>query len=169
MGWWDELEASITAKLEDFLRANPDLAAAMEQDTLAEQEAQTRHLLQQLRGETQKLEQKILATGEQIRLWHERLELAQRAGRPDLVEAAKVRQAMFMTQGNQYWAELTVAQKRIQQLETLLTQIQSQRQQTQPQPRTSPGFSTSDAIDNEFKRLELEREFEQLKRDMGRR
>ncbi len=167
MGWWDELEASIAAKLDDFLRANPDVAAAMEQDTLAEQETQTRHLLQQLRGETQKLEQKILATGEQIRVWQERLELAERAGRLDLLEAAKVRQGMFMTQGNQYWAELTVAKKRTQQLEALLAQIQSQRQQVQPP--TSPNPRTSDAVDKEFKHLELEREFEQLKRDMGRR
>jgi len=86
MGWWDELEASLTARLDDFLRANPDVAAEMERDTLAEQETQTRQLLQQLRGETQKLEQKILATGEQIRLWHGRLKLAEQAGRQDFIQ-----------------------------------------------------------------------------------
>jgi uncharacterized protein (TIGR04376 family) len=168
MGWWDELEASLTARLDDFLRANPDVAAEMERDTLAEQETQTRQLLQQLRGETQKLEQKILATGEQIRLWHGRLKLAEQAGRQDLIQAAKVRQGMFMTQGNQYWAELTVAKKRIQQLETLLAQIQSKRQQVQSQTHASPGHRTSEGVEREFRHLELEKEFEQLKRDMGR-
>jgi uncharacterized protein (TIGR04376 family) len=169
MGWWDELEASLTAKLDDFLRAHPDLAAEMEQDTLAEQETQTRQLLQQLQGETQTLEQKILATGEQIRLWHERLALAERAGRQDLIHAAKMRQGILMTQGNQYWAELTVAKKRIQQLQALLTQIQSKRQQVQPQTDSSSGYQTPDRVEKEFRNLELEREFEQLKRDMGRK
>ncbi|APB32623.1 hypothetical protein GlitD10_0316 [Gloeomargarita lithophora Alchichica-D10] len=168
MEWWDELEASLSAKLDDFLRAHPDVAAGMEQDTLAEQETQTRQLLQQLRRETQTLEQKILTTGEQIRLWHERLKLAERSGRRDLVEAAKVRQGILMTQGNQYWAELTVTKKRIQQLETLLTQIQSKREHVQKKPASAPSQSTSDSVDNEFKTMELELEFEKLKREMGR-
>lgn len=168
MGWWDELEASLEAKLDDFLRAHPDLAAAMEQDTLAEQETQTRQLLQELRGQTQTLEKKILETGEQIRLWHERLQLAERAGRPDLVEAARVKQGVLMAQGNQYWAELTVTKKRIQQLETLLTQIQAKRTQVKKQPARA-SYNTPDAVDKEFKAMELELEFEKLKRDMGRK
>ncbi|WP_448381154.1 hypothetical protein [Gloeomargarita sp.] len=168
MGWWDDLEAYLSAKLDDFLQAHPDIAAAMEQDTLAEQETQTRHLLQQLQGEMQTLEQKILETGQQIRLWQERLGLAERAQRPDLLEAAKMRQQVLMTQGHQYWAELTVTKKRIQQLETLLAQIQAKRQKakTSYSPTTS---STPDAVEKEFQNMELELEFERLKREMGRR
>ncbi len=168
MGWWDDLEAYLSAKLDDFLHAHPDIAAEMEQDTLAEQETQTRHLLQQLQGEVQTLEQKILETGQQIRLWQERLGLAQRAQRPDLLEAAKMRQQVLMTQGNQYWAELTVTKKRIQQLETLLAQIQAKRQQVKT-PYTQATNLTADTIEKEFQNLELELEFERLKREMGHR
>ncbi|MEN9233819.1 MAG: hypothetical protein Q6J44_01275 [Gloeomargarita sp. DG02_4_bins_56] len=169
MGWWDELEASLSAKLDEFLQAHPDLAAAMEEDTLAEQENQTRRLLRELRGQTQTLEKKIRETGEQIRLWHERLQLAQRSGRQDLVAAAQVRKDVLMAQGRQYWAELTVTQKRMQQLETLLTQIQSKQAQVKQKPASSTSVrTTSDAVDQKFKEMELELEFEKLKREMGR-
>ena len=166
MGWWDDLEAYLSAKLDDFLQAHPDIAAEMEQETLAEQEHQTRQLLHQLQQETQTLEQKILATGQQIRLWHERLGLAERAQRPDLIEAAKMQQRVLMNQGNQYWAELTLAKKRIQQLEALLNQIQAKQKQTKRKVTTS--YSTADAVEKEFKNLELEMEFERLKKEMGR-
>ncbi len=168
MGWWDELEASLSAKLDEFLQAHPDLAAAMEEDTLAEQENQTRRLLRELRGQTQTLEKKIRETGEQIRLWHERLQLAQRSGRQDLVAAAQVRKDVLMAQGRQYWAELTVTQKRMQQLETLLTQIQSKQAQVKQKPASTSVRNTSDAVDKKFKEMELELEFEKLKREMGR-
>lgn len=168
MGWWDELEASLSAKLDEFLQAHPDIAAAMEADTLAEQESQTRRLLRELRGQTQTLEKKIRETGEQIRLWHERLQLAQRSGRQDLVAAAQVRKDVLMTQGKQYWAELTITKKRIQQLETLLTQIQSQRAQAKQKPASTSVRNTSAAVDQKFKEMELELEFEKLKREMER-
>lgn len=167
MEWWDELEATLSAKLDDFLQANPDMAARLEQETLSEQEAQTRRLLQQLERDRQNLEQKIRNTAKDIRLWHERQLLAEQAKRPDLVAAARQRQETLMQQGKQYWAELQVNQKRRQQTETLLRQIQAKRQQS---PTTIPKRKTAspDAVEREFQALEIEREFEKLKREMGR-
>lgn len=165
MHWWDELEATLSAKLDEFLQAHPDVAARLEAETLSEQETQTRRLLQQLQRERQDLEQKIRSTAQDIRLWRERQQLAEQAKRPDLVAAAQQRQQALMAQGNQYWAQLRVNQKRLQQTEALLRQIQNQRRQVKTPTGKAP---SPEALEREFQALEIEQEFEKLKREMGR-
>lgn len=164
MHWWDELEATLSAKLDEFLQTHPDLAARLEAETLSEQETQTRCLLQQLRRERQDLEQKIRSTARDIRLWRERQQVAEQAKRPDLVAAAQQRQQTLMAQGNQYWAQLRVNQKRLQQTEALLRQIQKQRRQVKIPTSQAP---SPNALEREFQALEIEQEFEKLKREMG--
>jgi uncharacterized protein (TIGR04376 family) len=192
MGAFEDMSRFLEARLDEFLKAHPELELQVLEDQLREQENDTQKTLRQLAAEEQKAQQNILKTAEEVQLWHGRIAKAEQAQRPDLAEAAKEREAAFLRQGNQQWAQMSLAQEQIKQVNTLAEQIRSRRKDLQakirqqaqnktPQSPPTPQawqatatpkksfFEEVDPLDAKFKTLEMEEELETLKRKLGQR
>ncbi len=192
MGAFEDMSRFLEARLDEFLKAHPELELQVLEDQLREQENDTQKTLRQLAAEEQQAQQNILKTAEEVQLWHGRIAKAEQAKRPDLAEAAKEREAAFLRQGNQQWAQMSLAQQQIKQVNTLAEQIRSRRKDLQakirqqaqnktPQSPPTPQawqatatpkksfFEEVDPLEAKFKTLEMEEELEALKRKLGQR
>jgi uncharacterized protein (TIGR04376 family) len=193
MGAFEDMSRFLEERLEEFLKAHPNLELQVLEDRLREQEQDAQKTLRQLTVEEQQAQQSILKTAQEVQLWHGRIAKAEQANRPDLAEAAREREAAFLRQGNQQWAQMSLAQQRIEQVKTLTEQIRSRRQdlnaeirqqaqnkppQSSPTPQawqktaTSPKqslFEDLDPLEAKFKTLEMEEELESLKRKLNQR
>jgi uncharacterized protein (TIGR04376 family) len=192
MGAFEDMSRFLEARLDEFLKAHPELELQVLEDQLREQENDTQKTLRQLAAEEQQAQQNILKTAEEVQLWHGRIAKAEQAKRPDLVEAAKEREAAFLRQGNQQWAQMSLAQEQIKQVNTLAEQIRTRRKDLQakirqqaqhktPQSPPTPQawqatatpknsfFEEVDPLEAKFKTLEMEEELETLKRKLGQR
>lgn len=192
MGAFEDMSRFLEARLDEFLKAHPELELQVLEDQLREQENDTQKTLRQLAAEEQQAQQNILKTAEEVQLWHGRIAKAEQAKRPDLAEAAKEREAAFLRQGNQQWAQMSLAQQQIKQVNILAEQISSRRKDLQvkirqqaqnktPQSPPTPQawqatatpkksfFEEVDPLEAKFKTLEMEEELEALKRKLGQR
>ena len=131
MGAFEDMSRFLEERLDEFLKAHPDLELQVLDDQLREQERDTQKTLRQLETEEQQAQQKILKTAEEVQLWHGRIATANQANRLDLAAAAQEREAALLRQGNQQWATMSLAQQRIVQVKALAEQIQSRRQDLQ--------------------------------------
>jgi uncharacterized protein (TIGR04376 family) len=183
---FDDMTRFLEARLDEFLKAHPTLELQGLEDQLREQEDITQRSLQQLVNEEKAAEKAILDTAEEVKRWHERISKAEQAKRPDLVTAAKEREAALLRQGNQQWAQMELLKRNVQQTQVLLQQIGQRRQELQeklkeqrsaPPKQTPEAWKTAtnqwssnsdDPLEEKFKRWELEEELESLKRQMRR-
>jgi uncharacterized protein (TIGR04376 family) len=183
MSLFDDLSRFLTTRLEEFLKAHPELELQALEDQLRQQEADVVRLLAESRAEEQTLKSSILATAEEIKTWHLRVEKASKANRPDLAKGAQDREADLLNQGNQLWGRMQGAQERIKQMENLHRQIQLRRQELKEklqtlkaQQKTSPtppetekwsGWTKPSAawddLERQFHELEVEQELQKLK------
>jgi uncharacterized protein (TIGR04376 family) len=190
MGVFEDMSRFLEERLDEFLKTHPDLELQVLEDQLREQEEEVQKTLRQLTGEEQQAQNDILKTAEEVQRWHERIAKAEQAKRPDLAEAAREREAAFLRQGNQQWAQMSLAQQQIQQIGILAAQLRSRRQdlqikirqQSQSRPPESPPtpqswreaapqprknlFEGLDPLEARFKELEMEEELETLKRKL---
>ncbi len=179
MGLFDDVGRFFESRLEEFLKAHPDLELQALDEQLRQQETDTVRLLAESRAEQQRLQKSILATAEEVKTWHLRVEKAQRYSRPDLVKGAQDREAALLSQGNQLWGQMKGGQERIQKLEELHTQIQKKRAEVKTKLRdvqtqqhrakaeqwsgwTKPSEPWGD-LDRKFRELEVEEEINRLK------
>ncbi len=193
MGAFEDMNRFLEERLEEFLKSHPNLELQILDDQLREQESALQKTLLQMTAEQQQTQQSILKTAQEVQRWHERIEKAGQANRPDLAEAARDREAALLRQGNQQWAQMGLLKQNIQQTQKLTAQMNSRRQDLQvkireaktsakgsPTPQSWQSSTTdqpwtsqytpsgSDALDAQFKRWEMEEELEALKRKMGR-
>ena len=124
MSIFDNINQFVEQQLEDFLRKHPHLELSALEEQLKEQERDTKNLITEFQFKEKKLQQEIIAIADKIKTWHARVDMAEAAGRPDLAEAAKEREAALLRQGNQVWGKMEGVKKRIPQAEDLLKQIQ---------------------------------------------
>jgi uncharacterized protein (TIGR04376 family) len=190
MGVFEEMSRFLEERLDEFLKTHPDLELQVLEDQLREQEEEVQKTLRQLATEEQKAQQDILKTAEEVQRWHERVAKAEQAKRLDLAEAAREREAAFLRQGNQQWAQMSLAQQQIKQVELLAAQIRSRRQdvqvkiqqqiqsktaqsaptpqswqETTPRPRKNL-YEGLDPLEARFKELEMDEELAALKRKL---
>jgi uncharacterized protein (TIGR04376 family) len=198
MGLFEDFSTFLEARMEEFLRNNPDLELLALDEKLRDQEEETIRLLADLRLREKKIQDEILATAQEVQRWHVRIEKARSAQRLDLLKPAEEREAALLRQGNQLWGQMEVVKERIKQATELQKQIQIRKQevkakvleaqsrvqaaraaayqQAEQQWQTmgwSQGyrFSSSgaaDPLEQKFKQWETEEELEELKRQMGR-
>ncbi len=184
----DDLLRFLETRLEEFLRAHPELELQAIEEQLRQQEADTTKLIAETRAEQQRLQQSILATAQEIKRWHERVEKAKQANRPDLASGAQQREADLLKQGNQLWGQMQGAKERLQNMEELLRRVQERRREVKDRmaemARTrqaekaaqasseasdrwsgwsQPSSNWSD-LEREFLKLETDLELEELKR-----
>ncbi len=176
MGLFEDLSRFLESRLEEFLKAHPDLELQALDEQLRQQEADTVRLMAESRAEEQRLKQSILATAEDIKTWHHRVEKATQHNRLDLAKGAQDREAALLNQGNQLWGQMKGSQERIQQLEELYRRVQVKRQEVKEKLKqvktqqakeqwsgwTKPAEPWQD-LDRKFQELELEDEMQQLK------
>lgn len=193
MGAFEDMNRFLEERLEEFLKSHPNLELQILEDQLREQESALQKSLLQMTTEQQQIQQTILKTAQEVQRWHERIEKAKQAKRPDLAEAARDREAALLRQGNQQWAQMGLIKQNIQQTQKLAAQIQSRRQDLQvkireakaapkgsPTPQSWQTSTTdqpwtsqytpsgSDSLEAQFKVWEMEEELDALKRKMGR-
>lgn len=192
MGAFEDMNRFLEARLEEFLKAHPNLELQVLDDQLQEQLSALQKSLVQIKAEEQQIQKTILTTAQEVQRWHERIEKAEQAKRPDLASAARDREAALLRQGNQQWAQMELLKQSLQQTQTLTEKIKSRRQdlqvkiqELQATPKTSPtpqswqsntaqpwtsqySPSGADDLEAQFKRWEMEEELEALKRKLGR-
>ncbi len=193
MGLFDDLSQFLETRLEEFLRSHPQLELMALDDQLQEQEDDTRKLLTDLRRQETQLQEQIVTTAQEVKLWHIRIEKARTAGRLDLAEPAQEREAALLREGNQLWGQMQGVKDRIQKTEELQRQVQTRRQEvkrriqeakaaeaTVRDPDVSreaaswnqatryPPRSPADPLEQKFRQWEMDDEIDQLKRQMGR-
>ncbi|HEY9675704.1 MAG TPA: TIGR04376 family protein [Waterburya sp.] len=192
MGLFDDFNRFLENRLEEFLRNNPHLELQALDEQLREQEEDTLRLIADLQQQQKNLQDDILAIAQDIQRWHERVDKANSHGRQDLAQAAQEREAALLRQGNQRWGQMEGVKQRIQKAQELIRQIQTRRQevrvkakeveaartsyQTQQQTETFGWNQSSDrnipsgadALEEKFRRWELQEELDQMKRNMGR-
>lgn len=185
MGLFDDLNLFLEARLEEFLRNNPQLELQALEEQLREQAAETSRLITDLQAQEKQLQTEILNTAQEIQRWHTRIEKAQAAGRQDLTQAAREREAALLRQGNQRWGQMQALKEQIKQTQALQGQIRVRQQEVQekvqaetarPTPtvegQTVNGWnypdSDPDRLEEKFRRWEMDEELEELKRSMGR-
>ncbi|MEM6446196.1 MAG: TIGR04376 family protein [Cyanobacteria bacterium P01_D01_bin.123] len=182
----EDLIRFLETRLEEFLRSHPELELQALEEQLHQQETDTSRLISQSRSEQQRLQSSILSTAQEIKTWHQRIDRAVAANRPDLAQGARDREASLLQQGNLLWGQMEGAKTRIQEMEKLLQQIKTRRQEVQerintsadtrsrstastPPPSSSWSSSSnqsakSDDLEKQFSDLETELELQALKR-----
>jgi len=193
MGLFDDLNQFLESRLEEFLRSHPQLELMALDDQLQEQVEDTRKLLTDLHRQETQLQEKIVATAQDVKLWHIRIEKAKAAGRFDLAEPAQEREAALLREGNQFWGQMQGVKERIQKTGELQRQVQIRRQEVQRKIKEAKAAETAtrsqdtsreaagwnqaprfqqrsgaDPLDQKFRQWEMDGEIDQLKRQMGR-
>lgn len=194
MSIFDNINQFVEKQLEDFLRKHPHLELSALEEQLKEQERDTKSLIAQFRLKEKQLQQEIIAIAEKIKVWHTRVGTAEAAGRPDLAEAAKEREAALLRQGNQVWGKMEGVKKRIPQAEELLQQIQQRLKVVQAKyaevksttqdksaDRYTKGWNqgvsdnsvnyssdSDDPLEAKFQQLELDEELASIKKNMNK-
>jgi uncharacterized protein (TIGR04376 family) len=193
MGLLEDISRFLETRLEEFIRANPQVELQVLDDQLRSQEQEVSKLIPEFRTQEKQFQDQILAIAEDIKVWHGRAQKATESGRVDLANGAKDREAALLRQGNQVWAQMELMRKRISQTVELQSQIQLRRQEVQvkisesakkrspPEPNKSQGWSKAnwenlnppsarndDPLEAQFRNWEMDEELEQLKRKMNR-
>lgn len=187
----DDLLRFLETRLEEFLRAHPELELQALEEQLRQQEADTTKLIAETRADQQRLQQSILATAQEIKRWHERVAKARKANRPDLASGAQQREADLLNQGNQLWGQMQGAKERLQNMEDLLRRVQQRKREVRDRiaemarvRQTEAATATSSQVDDkwsgwsqpssnwsdlerEFQRFETDLELEEMKRQQN--
>ena len=176
----DDLLRFLETRLEEFLRAHPTLELQALEEQLRQQEADTTKLIAETRADQQRLQQSILATAQEIKRWHERVQKAQKANRPDLAQGAQQREADLLNQGNQLWGQMQGAKERLQNMEELLRRVQQRKREVRDRitemarARQAEAAASANAVDEEWSGWsqpssnwnDLEREFQRFETDL---
>jgi uncharacterized protein (TIGR04376 family) len=191
VGLFEDINQFLEQRLEEFARNNPHLELQVLEEQLRQQEKESLRLIIDLQGQEKRSQDEILETAEQIKNWHQRIDKANAAGRPDLAQAAQEREAALLRQGNLLWGKMQGIKQQMEKAKELLRQIQIKRQEltkqaaaaqsertkTQPaswetrtwgQNPTTPPPEKGDDLDRKFSRWETEMELQEMKRKMGR-
>ena len=180
MSLFDDLSRFLETRLDEFLKAHPELELQALDDQLNQQETDARRLLEQSRADEKRIQSSILTLAQEIKTWHLRVEKATKANRPDLAKRARQRETALLNQGNQLWGQMQGSKERIQQMESLLSRVQQRRQQvkdklrdlkTQQQANTYAETSWGkpvdpyDELEKEFQKLEVDAEIQKMKQN----
>ena len=192
MSIFDDFSRFLETRLEEFLKNNPHLELQALLEQLREQEEEALKLIVEKEGQKKHLEAEILSLAEEIQSWHKRVAKAEAAGRLDLAQRAKEREAALLRQGNQLWGQMEAAKQQITNGKTLLTQIRTRKEELQNKARqaqaaqakaaqTKANYDTkgwnetinystynkaTDPLEADFQKWELDDELDQLKRNL---
>lgn len=192
MGLFEDLSRFLENRLEEFLRNNPQLELEALLEQLREQEEDTLKLIAELQLQEKRAQEEILSTATEIQKWHIRIQKAKASGREDLAAKAEQVEASLLREGNQRWGQMQGIKERITQAKELVRKIQTRRQEVQAKAtqaqaerakaaqaqqriqsngwwnQSSSSTSGYEDLEEQFRRLEMNDELEQMKRNMGK-
>ncbi|MEB3268462.1 MAG: TIGR04376 family protein [Leptolyngbya sp.] len=129
MGIFEDLSRFLESRLDEFLQTHPHLELMALEEQLRGQEEDAINLLGDLKRRQQQIEDSILVTAQEVQRWHQRIQKAQTANRPDLVKPAQEREAALLREGNHLWGQMKGIHDRIDQTRTLQKQIHEMRRE----------------------------------------
>jgi uncharacterized protein (TIGR04376 family) len=193
MGFFSEVGQFFETRLEEFLKAHPQLELQAIAEQLQEQEQEANRLTQDLQRQLTQTEQQIAQVAQDIQHWHKRTQQAEAGGRPDLAKAAQAREAALFRQGNQLWGKMQGLKKRLEKAQSLLVQLQQKRQEVkqkmdelQASQKVEDVYSSSwesftgtagdrqtynsatDPLEAQFQQWEVDEQIRQMKQKMNR-
>jgi uncharacterized protein (TIGR04376 family) len=129
MGVFEDLSRFLESRLDEFLQAHPHLELMALEEQLRGQEEDAINLLGDLKRRQKQIEDRILTTAQEVQRWHQRVQRAQAANRPDLAQPAQEREAALLREGNHLWGQMKGVRDRIEQTRTLQRQIHDKRRE----------------------------------------
>lgn len=191
MSVFDDLSKFLEARLDEFLKANPQLELLALEEQLRGQEEDAVTTFSMLKRRQQQIEASILETAEEVKRWHLRIQKAKSAQRLDLVGPAQEREAALLREGNHLWGQMKGVKEKMGQTQVLQQQIKTKRQELKAriaqeaanraarpaQEASTTGWQQApysfnrrpiDPLEESFQRWETEAELEELKRQMGK-
>ena len=157
MSWLDDLEARLDSELEQFLAANPDQEALLQDQ---EDQDRRRELLAQrreLQSQAERQRQGLLHLAGEIRQWQERSRKARGAGAAELAGRADDHVEALMQQGRSRWKELAGLGRRFGEVEAAMAELKARQSRAR-----RPGSGAD--LERDWAAFEAEQELERLRR-----
>ena len=147
---------------------NPNLELRSLLKQLQIQEQHTQRLIANLQRQEESLQNQIIAIARDVQIWNTRIKDAKAAQRIESDRTAVDKEAALRREGDRLWRQMEETKKRLMEAQKLLVKIYHKRQQVLAKADNFPGYQTgSNNVEQEFQRLEIDSELEQLKRNLG--
>ncbi|GAB4303158.1 MAG: TIGR04376 family protein [Geminocystis sp.] len=182
----------LESKLDEFLQSNPELNLTIIAQEIKQEKEDTIGLINKLESRRKQLELDILKLVQDIKIWCERIEKAEKANRNDLAKEAEERKNTLLSQGNFAWQEMEKVKNQIlennsklinlenkeREINLKVKELEKAKQWTQSNSNTSnynsygsyrnSGFNNSnDDLEKKFRDWEVSVELEELKKKMS--
>ncbi|MTF38983.1 TIGR04376 family protein [Cyanobacterium aponinum UTEX 3222] len=182
----------LESKLDEFLQSNPELNLTIIAQEIKQEKEDTIGLINKLESRRKQLELDILKLVQDIKIWCERIEKAEKANRNDLAREAEERKNTLLSQGNFAWQEMEKVKNQIlennsklinlenkeREINLKVKELEKAKQWTQSNSNTSnynsygsyrnSGFNNSnDDLEKKFRDWEVSVELEELKKKMS--
>lgn len=157
--WFDELESRLNARLEQFLDANPEQEALLQQQEQTERRLDLIRRRRQLQLEAERERQILLQLADDIRQWQQRIQRARGAGALELAERAERHCESLMERGRLAWDQLG-------RLGQTWDAINDELEQLRHQERRARAASPARPMDleQEWAAFEADQDLERLRR-----
>jgi len=182
----------LESKLDEFLQSNPELNLTIIAQEIKQEKEDTIRLINKLESKRKQLELDILKLVQDIKIWCERIEKAEKANRNDLAKEAEERKNTLLSQGNFAWQEMEKVKNQIvennnklinlenkeREINLKVKELEKAKQWTQSHSNDSnynsyrsynnSGFNNSnDDLEKKFRDWEVSVELEELKKKMS--
>jgi len=192
MSIFENFTTFLESKLEEFLKSNPQLNLTILAQEVKQEKQDTLRLINQLEIRQKKLETDILKLVQDIKMWCERIEKAEKAHRIDLATEAEQRKNLLLSQGNITWQEMDTVKSqlangrkkmisieekereinlKIQELEK--TKYQTNNNYNSSTNNASSNYNSStfnninDDLEKKFRDWEVSMELDEMKKNMN--
>ena len=182
MGLFEDFSNFLESRLDEFLKSNPELNLTILEQEVKQQKKDTIKLINSLDSQQKILENKIVALGKDISVWHSRIDKAKQAGRFDLAQGAEEKQASLLQEGNVAWQKMEdVKQKSLDAKKLLITLEEKEREINMKleqvrkvhQSYSSSNkfdqkytYSSNDDLETKFQQWEIEQELQNMKKNL---
>lgn len=193
MSIFDNFTTFLESKLDEFLQNNPQLNLTILAQEIKQEKQDTIKIISQLETKQKKLETEILKLVQDIKLWCERIEKAEKAKRIDLAQEAEQRKNLLLSQGNIAWQEMKKVKAQIanskqkminieqkeREINLKIQELEKTKYQREHYSKTSTDSSYSnnsyynfneknyDDLEKKFRDWEVSMELEEMKRKMN--
>jgi hercynine metabolism protein len=162
--WWEQLEARLERELANFLTANPDQQALLQEQEARDRQASLVGERSRLRRQAEQQRQQLLSLAEEIRSWRQRVQRARAAGADELAERAEAHLTALMEQGRESWSQLAELGHQFAAVEAAL-QALAVADQAAPAGANSSG--NLDELEQAWAAFEAQQQLESLRRRQG--
>lgn len=183
MSIFEDFTKFLETTLDDFLQSNPQLNLMIMAQEVKQQKQESFTLLKKFELEQKKIESDIIQLGQEIKIWCDRIEKAEKVGRYDLKAEAEERRNLLLTKGNNLWQTMEAVKQKIVVNKQLLISLDEKEKEinlkieqlkviSQPNNEKSYNYSSPnqdrqyDYLDKKFQDWEVEMELEQMKKGM---